>query len=181
MPPRDPDIPTHRERLFVGFLFADLKMNATKAACNAGFSEKTAAQMAYKLMNRPRVKKLIEEEMAARAERCKINADEVLAELGKIARANMADYITIQPDGTAFIDLSVLTREQAAAIQEITVDEYVEGKGEDACDVKRVKIKLHPKEPALVDLAKHLGLFPKDGSTINVTVNSHEQALEELA
>lgn len=146
----------------------------------AGYSEATASQMAYKLMQRPRVKKLIKREMDARAKRCEMNADEVLQELGKIARANILDFARIQADGTAVVDLSAVTREQAAAISELIVDEYADGKGEDRREVKRVKLKLHPKEPALVDLGKHLGLFPKDGPTVNVNVTSHEQALEEL-
>ena len=46
----------------------------------------------------------------------------------------------------------------AAAINEITVDDYVEGRGDEARDVKKIKFKLHDKRASIMDLAKLLGL-----------------------
>ncbi len=51
-----------------------------------------------------------------------------------------------------------LTR--AAALQEVTVEDFTEGRGEDKRDVRRVKFKLYDKRAALVDLGRHLGMFP---------------------
>ena len=75
----------------------------------------------------------------------------------------------------AFVDLSELTREQAAAISEVTVEDYKDGRGEDARDVRKVKFKLSDKRSALVDIGKHLGMFVerkeltgKDGGPIEV-------------
>jgi phage terminase small subunit len=58
----------------------------------------------------------------------------------------------------------LLTRVQAAALQEVTVEDYVDGRGDDgrgdgARDVKRVKFRLGDKRAALVDLGRHLGMF----------------------
>jgi len=41
----------------------------------------------------------------------------------------------------------------------VTVKDYVEGRGEDAREVKRVRFKLADKRAALVDLGRHLGMF----------------------
>lgn len=92
-------------------------------------------------------------------QRMAVTKERILEELSLLAFANQADFIVIQKDGTAYTDLSSMTREQLAAIQEITVDTYMEGKGEDAERVKSVKIKLAPKTAALELLGKNQRLF----------------------
>ncbi len=73
--------------------------------------------------------------------------------------SNIMDYIGTTSDGDAYIDLSELDREQATAIQEVTVDEYREGKGKDARKVKRTRLKLVDKIRSLDLLGRHLKLF----------------------
>jgi hypothetical protein len=82
-------------------------------------------------------------------------------ELARVAFANMLDYIKVTADGGVSVDLSQLERDTAAAILEVVVDTYVDGRGENAKEVKRVRFKLADKRAALVDLGKHLGLFVK--------------------
>jgi hypothetical protein len=71
----------------------------------------------------------------------------------------------MRPQDAEQTDLSKLTRNQAAAIGEITVEEYTERTGSDADgkpifeNVKRTKFKLTDKRGALVDLGRHLKLF----------------------
>ena len=73
----------------------------------------------------------------------------------------MADYMKSSEDGDPHLDFSSLTREQAAALAEVTVDDFLDGRGEDAREVRRVKFKLADKRASLVDLAKLLGHMPK--------------------
>lgn len=87
-----------------------------------------------------------------------ITKESVLGELAKIEFANMADYMTVGPDGAPTLNFKDLTRDQAAALIEITVEEFRDGRT-DAREVRRVKFKLADKKGALVDLGKHLGLF----------------------
>lgn len=108
----------------------------------------------------PEVKVRIEELRAAHMKRHEITVDKIIRELALIGFSNMLDYVQPQEDGTAYVDLSKLTREQAAAISEVVVETYTEGQGEGARDVKRVRFKLSDKRGALVDLGKHLGMFP---------------------
>lgn len=131
--------------------------NATQAATRAGYRGGThhgAKQSAHRLMQNPEIKAMIDAKLQKKAERLELQADNIIKELGLLGFSNMLDYISPQGDGTAFVDLSKLTREQAAAIQEVTVDSYTDGKGEDAREVKRVKFKLADKRGPLVDLGK---------------------------
>jgi phage terminase small subunit len=77
--------------------------------------------------------------------------------------SNILNFVTIQPDGTAVIDLTNVTRDQAAAITEITVDEYMDKASVDeegnSRPVKRVKLKTTAKEKSLELIGKHLKLF----------------------
>lgn len=101
-------------------------------------------------------------EAAALAKACEklaISKERVLGELAKLGFSNMLDYIRVTDDGDPIVDFSRLDRDTAAAVQEVVVDSYEEGRGEDARTVKRVRFKLAEKRGALVDLGKHLGLF----------------------
>ena len=87
----------------------------------------------------------------------------------------MADYMRVGADGDPVLDFSKLTRDQAAVLTEVTVEDYVDGRGEDARQVRRVKFKLASKLVALELLGKHLGLFKdrvehtgKDGGPVEV-------------
>lgn len=147
------------------------EMNGTKAAISVGYSEKSATMQASRLLTKEKVKSEVERILSDRAKKLDITAEKVLGELAKMAFANMQDYIQIQ-DGEAYVDLSAMTREQAAAIQEITSERYVEGKGDDAREVKRTKFKLSDKRGSLELLGKHLKLF---------TDKSEITGLDELA
>lgn len=67
-------------------------------------------------------------------------------ELAKLGFANMQDFIRVTEEGGFEIDLSKMTRAQAAAIQEVGYDAN-----------GRMKLKLHEKRGALTDLAKIVG------------------------
>lgn len=86
-----------------------------------------------------------------------MDLQEVLGELSKLGRSNMKRFISVGGDSTADVITSLqdLDDADAAAIQELTVETYVEGHGDDARDVKRVRLKLHNKHAALAELRRH--------------------------
>jgi phage terminase small subunit len=118
---------------------------------------------ASELLAHPMVAARVKELRAARQalldDRFIAMKERVIHEYARIAFANMLDYVTVQDDGTAYVDLSAISREEAAAIGSVEVEEYTEGRGEDGRPVKRVKFKLLDKRGALADLGKHLGMF----------------------
>lgn len=136
-----------------------VEFNGTEAAIRAGYSAKTAYAQASRLLKNVKVAEAVVLGKAALAERAKLSADKVIAELAKIGFANMADYMKATPEGDPYLDFASLTRDQAAALQEVTVDRYIEGHGEDAREVKRVRFKLGDKRAALTDLGRHFGIF----------------------
>jgi phage terminase small subunit len=148
---------TAKQQRFVDEYLIDL--NATQAAIRAGYSEKTAYSVGHENLKKPEIQKAIQEAQNKRAERTEITQDMVLQELAKIGFSNMLDYMTITKDGDLVSDFSTLTRDQAAAISEVTVETYMDGRGEDAEEVKRIKFKLSDKRAALVDMGRHLGMF----------------------
>ncbi len=138
---------TPKQKLFVREYLVD--MNATRAYLRAGYkvSEKVAGAAGLRMLKNDVVSKAINKSLGHRLNKIEINNDTVLQEIAKLAFCNIRDYIKIREDGKADMDLSSLTREQAAAIQELTFDDG------------KVKFKLADKKGSLDMLAKYLKLF----------------------
>jgi phage terminase small subunit len=173
---------TAKQALFVKEYLVDL--NATRAAIAAGYSKRTAEAAGSRLLRNVKVRAEIDKQTADRKQRLSISADAVLQELARIAFANMMDYMTIQ-DGDAYVDLSKVTREQAAAIQEITSETYIdgyEGKGEEKKPivVRRTKFKLGDKRASLELLGKHLKLFTDRTETLDLNALFDRMSAAEL-
>jgi len=148
---------TPKQLRFIDEYMVDL--NATQAAIRAGYSAKTASDIGRQLVRKTPVAKAIAERQQVISERVGVTAERIVEELAKIGFANMLDYITIGSNGDPFVDLSKLSRDQASAIAEVTVEDFVDGRGEDARVVRKIKFKLHDKRASLVDLGRHIGMF----------------------
>ena len=132
---------------------------------------------ASRLAAREDVRSRIESILSRAAARAEVTIEKVLNELAMIGFANMQDYMRVGADGDPHLDFSALSREQAAALTEVTVEDFKDGRGPGARDVRRVKFKLADKRAALVDIGRHLGMFKDrvshenpDGSAINPVV-----------
>ena len=136
-----------------------IDLNAARAAIRAGYAAKTARGIGHENLKKPDIAAAIEKARAERAERAKLTGDMVVDELRNIAFASMGDYMKSTPEGDPYLDFSTLTADQKAALAEVTVEDFVDGRGAHARAVKRVKFKLHDKQAALVSLGRHLGLF----------------------
>ena len=148
---------TDRQARFVEEYLVDL--NATQAAIRAGYSERTAQEQGSRLLSNVIVSQAVAKAQLARSRRTEVTQDRVVRELAMIAFANMMDYMRIGEDGDPYTDFSGIDRDMAAAIAEVAVEDFKDGRGKGARDVRRVKFKLADKRAALVDLGKHLGMF----------------------
>lgn len=161
-----------KQRRFVGEYLIDL--NATQAAIRAGYSEKTAGQQAFDLLKKPEIQESISSSMKAREDRTEITQDRVLRELAKIGFADIRKAVKwgadlpvvnnetgelLMVNGVALIPSEQLDDDTAAAVSEIS--QTAQG----------IKIKMHDKKGALVDIGKHLGMFVE---RVNATVSTRE-------
>ncbi len=149
-PDRSEDRLTDRQRRFVEEYLIDLKTGA--AAIRAGYSPQSAETAGRRLRRLPHVRAAIEEAMAARSRRVGITQDRVVAELARIAFADMRDFADWDGQGVTLRAACDLTPEQTACVAEIV---ETPGKG--------VRIKLHGKHQALAALTRHLGSREKPG------------------
>lgn len=155
---------TDKQRRFVDEYLVDL--NATQAAIRAGYSQKTAASIGEENLRKPEIAKAVQDAQAARAKRTEITQDMVLRELAKIGFSDIRkivrwgktelrvadaeeDGATEVHHGLALVSVDEIDDDTAAAISEIS-----EGR-------EGLKVKLHDKKGALVDIGRHLGMFKK--------------------
>lgn len=147
-----------------------VSLNGTDAAIRAGYSGRTAQVQSSRLLRNAMVQKRLAELKEQSIGRVKsdtqyeISADRVLREVAFLAFSNMQDYITVKENGDAFIDLSRMSRDQAAALAAFEVIELpsqniIEAGIELPRECVKVKIKMHDKMGALEKLMKHLGLL----------------------
>lgn len=88
-------------------------------------------------------------------EKTGITKERVLEELALIGFGTLQDVAAVFEDG----EISSISREHAAKISELVVDTYMDCAGNDAREVKRVRLKLWDKRAALVDIGRELGMF----------------------
>jgi phage terminase small subunit len=147
-------------------------MNRSDAYIAAGYTVKNqgvAAVIGGRLAKNPEVIALVERLRAEKAEhqaeakklaieRTAITMERVAIELGRIGFANMDNFVRIsEVTGDPHFDFSGVTREMMAAVTEITIDDYLDGRNKDAREVRKVKLKLGDKRAALMDIAKLFG------------------------
>lgn len=68
-----------------------IDFNGAAAARRAGYQEKSASVTACRLLKDPEIKRVLQEKMAARAEKMQIRQDTVLQELKNVAFADGSD------------------------------------------------------------------------------------------
>ncbi|TIN15525.1 MAG: terminase small subunit [Mesorhizobium sp.] len=172
---------TPKQALFVNEYLVDL--NATAAAKRAGYSELTAQVQGSRLLSNVMVAEAIAARQAAIADRLGVTQEKIVAELAKIAFADIRKAVrwgkspvdtkseNADPNGLGVYPVELVPSETidddtAAAVSEVSLTQT------------GIKIKMHDKKSALVDLGKHLGMFKervehtgKDGAPLVPVLN----------
>lgn len=103
---------TEQQKLFVEYLCADPTHNRTEAAKLAGYSEKTASQLGYQLVQIPSVRIAIDARLKDIHARVGLKAEKVLAYLHDSAFVDPIVYENVR----SLTDLKALTPEQRRAV-----------------------------------------------------------------
>lgn len=152
-----------QEEMFVNEYLVDF--NALRAARAAGYSKACSNTRSASWTRldgpKPHVGRAIRTAMQNRANRLNVTTDAVISELAKIGFSNMMNYINFDDRGVPFFDLTNLNHTTAAAIKSLVIEEFVEGRGENKREIRKVKLELYDKKAALVNLGQHLGIFGK--------------------
>lgn len=159
------------ERIFVSaYVATDNPVRAIIAANPALDSNPHLAQVrAFDMLKRPLVQAAIAQKIEKLAEKYDVSVEALVRELAFVAKANMADYVRITPEGEPYVDLSEATPEMMAAIQSVKVEDVKEGRGEDAREIRRVTFQLHDKLRGIDMLMKRHGAYAPVGMNVNVT------------
>jgi phage terminase small subunit len=150
--------------------------SASAAYVAAGYAKNDSN--AARLNGNEQVRSRVEEILSEGAAKAGVTVQRIVDELAKVGFANMGDYLRATSGGDPFFVYDQLTDEQKAALAEVTVEDFKEGRGEDARDVRRIRFKLYDKLTALEKLGKHLGMFKdkveltgKDGKDLPMPVS----------
>src|SRR5713226_8249305 len=146
-----------------------LDLNQTHAAIRAGYSPRSAASIASRLMEKLLVKDAIEKALAARTNRVQVSQDRVVQELLRVALADPAGAFDEKGN---VLPIHQMPEDLRRAISGMDVEEIFAGSGEDREQIGQVrKLRLWDKTKALELLARHIGMFPL-GPQTNVNIAS---------
>ena len=161
---------TNKQKAFISEYLIDL--NATQASLRAGYSKSTAYSQGQRLLKNVGVQQALSKAQANRATRLEVSADRVALELARIGFATINEIAEFGPNGLTLTPSDQLSGDALASIAEVVETNAISDAGP-YCSSLRVK--MHPKLPALALLAKHLG-FSTEPET-----KAHQQAQTGLA
>ena len=154
---------TEKQRVFID-VYLSAGFNAAEAAKRSGYCadiprddkfEHACGAVGRRLAKNKAIAYGIELALVYHAELHKINVGDLLTELRHLAFSNMGDYFVNDGDGDPRLQMPEdHERGKLAALSEITVESYDEGRGENKRTVKRVKMKTHNKLEAIEKLLK---------------------------
>lgn len=149
----------HRERLFVDAYIANGE-NGAQAAIAAGFSEKTARQIAAQLLKRPGVQQTLKERRDSLERKYALTTEAVIEKLAKLIHADVRDLYN--EDGT-LKDPKDWPDDVAMAVTGFEATEELEGHGNDRKFVgMRKKIRIIDPTSSIQLAMRRLGLFKDD-------------------
>lgn len=144
--------------------FANGCLSQRRALLACGYSV-SAANRPQVIFQREDVADEIDRRRRRREKRVDVTEEKIIAELAKLAFANVGDLLEVNEDGSAFMDFNKLTPDLKAALAEYQTETYDERQpgaeeGENVgVTVKKSRVKFASKQAALDSLARIKGMF----------------------
>ncbi len=146
--------------------------NGSEAAIYVGAPVANAGSQAYRWLQHPDVKALVEERTADVVEQAVLNTDRWAKEMAAIGHFDMGE---LYDDDGALIPVHKLPEHVRRGLGSVKIERRFEGKGEDRVEVITQEVKPCDKNAALANIGRHLGAFDKDNAqkvtAIQVNVN----------
>lgn len=156
-----------------------IHFNASKAAEQAGYSARTAAQQASRLLTKVKVQEYLQSRKEKIAEKLQYSQERTMLEIARVAFGDIRNLFTVDgalkpvtdlDDDTAAIVSSVEVHEEEATARDVESDEKI------VAGVTK-KVKLWDKMKGLEMLAKHYKIYsdaPVNNNTISVGYGKEE-------
>ena len=152
-----------------------LHLNGTKATEAAGYSKKAAKQQAYKLLGEEAVQEYIQQLMAERSERTRVQSDEVISGLEAVAYTDLPDILDFDGEKITFKPFKDLTPMQRKALKKIKIKRRKIPGNTRGEIIEEIEIELLDKLKSPELLGRHLAMFTDkvehSGSVILESVN----------
>jgi len=161
---------TDKQKAFCEEYIIDL--NATQAAIRAGYSENSAMEQGYQLLQKTSVQNEIQRLKEARSKRTQITSDRVLEELASVGYSKITDYLDVVEKDVVVgykKDASGQYDYEQPIVRTQKVVEIKETKEMDPDAIKAISeikhgkhgisLKLYDKLKALDNIGRHLGMW----------------------
>lgn len=142
---------SRKQSKFVEEYLVDL--NATQAAIRAGYSQKTAEQIGYQLLQKTSVQKFIAIKQKEHSEKTDITVERVLKERARLAFFDSRKLFNSDGSPKMIHELDDDTAAVVAGIEVVQIGNSEVGIGQ------VLKIKLSDKTASLTALERHLGVY----------------------
>lgn len=158
--------------------------NATQAAIEAGYSEKTARQMAAENLSKPYIAEAIEKIRQDTLSKAVMTREELLKMHTIAIRKRFAApsrFLNVTPDGDVSLNLDPEKMADDPSIKKLTVRVDSSGKGDGQNDARILSMEFHDYLDAAKEFADLEGFDKPIKQQVEVTSSSLEQVLEDIA
>jgi len=154
--------------------------NGTKAAIKAGYSPKTAQEIASENLSKPLIAEKIaslKKQIESKAVMTKQRALEIISE---IAETDLSDFLTVGSDGVTFFDFGKDTTKRKA-LRKVKTKTVRDEAGNTVIETMFNELELEDKVRAIERLSKMMGWDTPEKQEVNLSGTSIEQVLKDIA